>query len=93
MDITKSQKLFEDKYHKGLIHGVARLSDGEYASEFTRAIFRAWHAGRESLEVDLPELCGDGENDTDYIEGLNDGIIQSARAIHTAGIRIKGESE
>lgn len=61
MDITKSREEFEDKYPKGLIHGVARLSNGEYASEFTRRIFLAWKAGRESIEVELPKnICGTG---------------------------------
>lgn len=84
MDITKSREEFHKWLESRDCKPVAWLKD---------AYWEVWKASRESLEVDLPELCGDGENDTDYIEGLNDGIIQSARAIRTAGIRIKGESE
>ncbi len=95
MDITKSQKEFEDKYPKGLIHGVARLSNGEYASEFTRRIFLAWKAGRESIEVVLPALLPDeGYSDTAMHNFCrNDSVKKCAEALRTAGIRIKGESE
>lgn len=41
--------------------------------------------------VRLPELCGDGENDNEYTEGLNDGINQSAKAIRTAGFKVEGD--
>ncbi|CAI0723872.1 Uncharacterised protein [Serratia proteamaculans] len=40
---------------------------------------------RLATPVRLPELCGDGENDNEYTEGLNDGINQSAKAIRAAG--------
>ncbi len=109
MDITKSReesrKQFEYEAGKALclptsIIELARKCDGyDHAFDSMNIMhplngwWHWWKLSRGSLEVDLPELCGDGENDTDYIEGLNDGIIQSARAIHTAGIRIKGESE
>lgn len=41
--------------------------------------------------VQLPELCGDGENDNEYTEGLNDGINQSAKAIRAAGFTVEGD--
>ncbi|AYW90240.1 hypothetical protein EGX47_02050 [Yersinia pseudotuberculosis] len=87
MDITKSQKEFEDKYPKGLIHGVARLSNGEYASEFTRRIFLAWQAGRESIEIELPTAINAGE----IGPAISKERIMARLAY--AGIRIKGESE
>ncbi|WP_261441970.1 hypothetical protein, partial [Serratia grimesii] len=40
--------------------------------------------------VRLSELCGDGENDNEYTEGLNDGINQSAKAIRAAGFTVEG---
>ncbi|WP_145590950.1 hypothetical protein [Yersinia rochesterensis] len=86
MDITKSQSDFEAWWNateQAELRNMLAMGWG----------FRIWKAARESIEVELPELCGDGENDTDYTEGLNDGINQSARALRTAGIRIKGESE
>ncbi|CQG98654.1 hypothetical protein [Yersinia mollaretii] len=86
MDITKSQSDFEAWFKRDFHPDKS----GPYLKDMLK---KAFEAGRESIEVELPELCGDGENDTDYTEGLNDGINQSARAIRTAGIRIKGESE
>ena len=86
MDITKSRKEFEAWWNapeQAELRNSCAMGWG----------FRIWKAARESIEVELSELCGDGENDTDYTEGLNDGINQSARALRTAGIRIKGESE
>ena len=86
MDITKSQSDFEAWWNapeQAELRNSCAMGWG----------FRIWKAARESIEVELSELCGDGENDTDYTEGLNDGINQSARALRTAGIRIKGESE
>lgn len=41
--------------------------------------------------VRLPELCGDGENDNEYTEGLNDGINQSAKAVRAAGFTVGDE--
>ncbi|HBL7239252.1 TPA: hypothetical protein LS257_001875 [Serratia liquefaciens] len=41
--------------------------------------------------VRLPELCGDGENDNEYTEGLNDGINQSAKAVRAAGFTVEGD--
>ncbi|HEN3636836.1 TPA: hypothetical protein U5E40_001434 [Yersinia enterocolitica] len=99
MDITKSREEFEDwlSHQSGhtieYIKGQRSVTVDRYCSQYIEMPYRAWKASRESIEVELPELCGDGENDTDYIEGLNDGIIQSARALRTTGIRIKGESE
>lgn len=86
MDITKSRKEFEAWWNapeQAELRNSCAMGWG----------FRIWKAARESIEVELSELCGDGENDTDYTEGLNDGINQSARALRTTGIRIKGESE
>ncbi|MGM1190493.1 hypothetical protein [Serratia liquefaciens] len=41
--------------------------------------------------VRLSELCGDGENDNEYTEGLNDGINQSAKVIRAAGFTVEGD--
>jgi hypothetical protein len=89
MDITKSQSDFEAAIRNGLInYGLAKFESGEYASESTRSLFMAFKAGRESIEVRLPEpefyLAGGSQ----YMG--KDAVIESLR---TAGIRIKGESE
>lgn len=97
MDITKSREEFEAwvitwwPQSKTMI--AEKFDDGGYWNMPLQQYFEVWKAARESIEVELSELCGDGENDTDYTEGLNDGINQSARALRTTGIRIKGESE
>lgn len=41
--------------------------------------------------VRLPELCGDGDNDTEYTEGLNDGITQSAIYLRRQGFKVEGD--
>ena len=46
---------------------------------------------RLATPVRLSELCGDGENDNEYTEGLNDGINQSAKAIRAAGFKCAGD--
>jgi hypothetical protein len=39
--------------------------------------------------IKLPKLSGDGENDTDYTEGLNDGISQSAIYLRRQGFKVE----
>ncbi|EKN3944220.1 hypothetical protein NUF95_003903 [Yersinia enterocolitica] len=83
MDITKSQSDFEVACRNGLInYGLAKFENGEYASESTRAVFSGWLAGRESIEVKLPDFDPYG-----YPSKLNYDIKQ---ALKNAGIRIKG---
>lgn len=108
MDITKSQSDFEVACRNGLInYGLAKFENGEYASESTRAVFSGWLAGRESIEVELPEraklersgknkgryVCGPCSFDPEYALGINHTIDWFTEALRTAGIRIKGESE
>ncbi|HHH0668466.1 TPA: hypothetical protein ACPZOM_001576 [Yersinia enterocolitica] len=91
MDITKSQSDFEVACRNGLInYGLAKFENGEYASESTRSVFSGWLAGRESIEVELPEYQAE-----DYYQnaGYNAAIDDCSSILRTAGIRIKGESE
>ncbi|MGH1475248.1 hypothetical protein [Yersinia proxima] len=82
MDITKSREEFEIACRNGLInYGLAKFENGEYASESTRAVFSGWLAGRESIEVDLPDFDPYG-----YPSKLNYDIKQ---ALKNAGVRIK----
>lgn len=53
--------------------------------------WEAWQASRASIVVDTPPLCGDGENDTEYTEGYNDGITATEKTIRAIGLSIKGE--
>lgn len=50
-----------------------------------------WKASRESIVVDTPQLCGDGENDSEYTDGYNDGITATEKTIRSIGLSIKGE--
>jgi len=69
--------------------------------EAYNARLRDWNLGlaQESWElqaklatpVRLPELCGDGDNDTEYTEGLNDGITQSAIYLRRQGFKVEGD--
>ncbi|SQJ22233.1 Uncharacterised protein [Serratia rubidaea] len=46
---------------------------------------------RLATPVRLPQLCGDGDNDTEYTEGLNDGITQSAIYLRRQGFKVEGD--
>ncbi|MGP2955338.1 hypothetical protein ACTVKP_20990 [Serratia bockelmannii] len=43
--------------------------------------------------VRLPQLCGDGDNDSEYTEGLNDGITQSAIYLRRQGFTVEGDEQ
>lgn len=77
------------------VNAMARIADLESCSrlEYTRRIERenAELKAKLAAQVRLPELCGDGENDNEYTEGLNDGINQSAKAIRAAGFTVEGD--
>lgn len=91
MDITKSREEFEIACRNGLInYGLAKFENGEYASESTRSMFMAFKAGRESIEVELPEIYSNGVPKCDEYDRA---ISECTAVLRTAGIRIKGESE
>lgn len=64
---------------------------GEYKNPVVSKLWKAWQASRASIVVDTPPLCGDGENDTEYTEGYNDGITATEKTIRSIGLSIKGE--
>lgn len=49
---------------------------------------KIWEASRSTIAIKTPDLSGDGENDTEYTEGVNDGIRQCDRAIINAGLKV-----
>ncbi|HEJ7888706.1 TPA: hypothetical protein SMI07_000700 [Serratia liquefaciens] len=60
-------------------------------SRLKSRLWEAWQASRACIVVDTPPLCGDGENDTEYTEGYNDGITATEKTIMAIGLSIKGE--
>jgi len=67
-----------------------RESDG-YIDEDINAQWEAWQASRAAIEIDTGYLLGDGDNDTEWTEGYNDGIQRADRAIRAAGLKVKGD--
>lgn len=76
----ESRKQFEEAYSKAkhFIHNE------DWAWEF-------WQASRSSIVVDTPQLCGDGENDSEYTDGYNDGVTATEKTILSIGLSIKGD--
>lgn len=54
-----------------------------------QSMWMAWQASRAEIEVATPWLCGDGDNDTEWTEGYNDGVIATEKAIINAGLKVK----
>lgn len=96
MDITKSQSDFEAWFKSEFIVPASSLTLSP--ETFKNAVQKAYQAGRESIEVELPmrlSPCRSGYGYTlipnDIGEALEyDNVVEKLR---TAGIRIKGESE
>ena len=106
MDITKSREEFEKWLEE--VHGLyGEDIDWEPERNCYRIFgihlaWCAWQASRESIEVDIdwPEANDDFWKDGEegiYATGHTDGRQQTTdavvKALRTAGIRIKGESE
>ncbi len=49
----------------------------------------AWQASRAAIEVSTPWPCGDGDNDNEWTQGYNDGVMATERAIIGAGLKVK----
>jgi len=62
-----------------------------YRSMKTKAAWKVWQASRAAIEIDTGYLLGDGDNDTEWTEGYNDGIQRADRAIRAAGLKVKGD--
>ncbi|EKN3575995.1 hypothetical protein O1F58_004003 [Yersinia enterocolitica] len=83
MDITKSQSDFEAWFKSEFIVPASSLTLSP--ETFKNAVQKAYQAGRESIEVELPDFDPYG-----YPSKLNYDIKQ---AITKAGIRIKGDGK
>ncbi|MNE41027.1 hypothetical protein D3C80_1350760 [compost metagenome] len=67
-------------------------SAGDYPSqEVVDLCWRLYQQSRASIVVDTPQLCGDGENDSEYTDGYNDGITATEKTIRSIGLSIKEE--
>lgn len=62
--------------------------DSRYAN-MVEMYWMAWQASRAAIEVATPWLCGDGDNDNEWTEGYNDGVMATEKAIISAGLKVK----
>ncbi|EKN5117616.1 hypothetical protein DYG59_01955 [Yersinia enterocolitica] len=83
MDITKSQSDFEAWFKSEFIVPASSLTLSP--ETFKNAVQKAYQAGRESIEMELPE--------PGYYDRTSQFAVDVYEALRTAGIRIKGESE
>jgi hypothetical protein len=63
--------------------------DCDYVYSPTVWAWKAWQASCASIEVATPWLCGDGDNDTEWTQGYNDGVMATEKAIISAGLKVK----
>jgi hypothetical protein len=67
-------------------------SAGDYPSQAVVSLcWLLYRQSRASIVVDTPQLCGDGENDSEYTDGYNDGVTATEKTILSIGLSIKGE--
>jgi hypothetical protein len=95
---TLDKAYFQGDYKTGYYIGGEFFYEGSSCGEALFWAWRGWQASRESIEVELPmrlSPCRSGYGYTlipnDIGEALEyDNVV---KALRTAGIRIKGESE
>lgn len=73
----------------GYYVGGDYLYYGKSCSEALFWLWRGWQASRAAIEVATPWLCGDGDNDTEWTQGYNDGVMATEKAIISAGLKVK----
>lgn len=81
------EKWWQDENYDNQLSNI----QGVMFNRIKNGMFAAWQASRASVVVDTPKLCGDGENDSEYTEGYNDGITATEKTILSIGLSIKGE--
>lgn len=62
---------------------------GQYVVDDIQGHWQTWQASRAVIEVVTPWLCGDGDNDTEWTQGYNDGVMATEKAIISAGLKVK----
>ena len=67
---------------------VTTKNDG-YLYPATNSAWQTWQASRAAIEVATPWLCGDGDNDNEWTQGYNDGVMATEKAIISAGLKVK----
>ena len=68
---------------------MTECDDQQYKCHQTNLAWMAWQASRTAIEVATPWLCGDGDNDTEWTQGYNDGVMATEKAIISAGLKVK----
>ena len=68
---------------------MTEWDDQQYKCLQTNLAWIAWQASRTAIEVATPWLCGDGDNDTEWTQGYNDGVMATEKAIISAGLKVK----
>ncbi|MEY5979648.1 hypothetical protein WJD75_22650 [Salmonella enterica subsp. enterica serovar Corvallis] len=91
-----SREQFEEWLYQQRVRGINFNIDkfdvdGEiyYKSPDIQGQWNAWQASRAAIEVATPWLCGDGDNDTEWTQGYNDGVMATEKAIISAGLKVK----
>lgn len=92
-----SREQFEKWLYQQRVRGITFSTidkfdvDGEvyYKSPDIQGQWNAWQASRAAIEIATPWLCGDGDNDTEWTEGYNDGVMATEKAIKQAGLKVK----
>ena len=92
-----SREQFEQWLYQQRVRGITFSAidkfdvDGEvyYKSPDIQGQWNAWQASRAAIEIATPWLCGDGDNDTEWTEGYNDGVMATEKAIKQAGLKVK----
>lgn len=99
MNIEKKREEFEAAYMASMDTDLPpsvwleRRANGSYASVSTKAAWWAWQASRAAIEIELPKLlCEDEEevgDDWSINECYNNGIKGCLVAIEAAGLKVK----
>ena len=96
-----SREQFEDWYKRDALNRVKWYqesnidsdlmvdSGGYYFRDAIQRRWEAWQASRAAIEVATPWLCGDGDNDNEWTQGYNDGVMATEKAIISAGLKVK----
>ena len=87
-----SREQFEEWFNKRSnwkITPSMRKKDGYVGNPSAQSKWEVWQASRAAIEVATPWLCGDGDNDTEWTQGYNDGVMATEKAIISAGLKVK----